>query len=63
MADRALVLFPFSYYDLLRRRWMRARYVASLDEIAARYGCFRIEGLPEIRSNAGAGFRPPGAGR
>ena len=44
-----VVLYPFSYFDLLRRRWMRARYVAEFEEIAVRYGCFRIEGPPEIR--------------
>lgn len=44
-----LRLYPFSYYDLMRRRWTRARYVASLENIAQRYGCFRIDGKPEIR--------------
>ncbi len=54
-------LYPFSYFDLMRRRWMRARYVASLDNIAERYGCFRIEGPAEMRTNAGSGFEPPAA--
>ncbi len=52
-------LYPFSFYDLMRRRWTRARYVASLDDLAARYDCFRIEGPPELRTNAGRGFEPP----
>ena len=33
----------------MRRRWLKARYVANFDEIALRYGAFRIEGAPEVR--------------
>ena len=44
-----VVLYPFSYFDPRRRRWMRARYLAEFEEIALRYGAFRIEGPPEIR--------------
>lgn len=44
-----LELYPFSYFDPLRKRWVRARYVASLGEIAQRYPQYRIEGPPEIR--------------
>ena len=48
--DRTRVeLYPFSYFDPRRRRWIRARYVAEFREIAIRYGCFRIEGPPEVR--------------
>ncbi len=42
-------LYPFSYFDLMRRKWMRARYRAEFDVIATRYGAFRIEGAPEVR--------------
>jgi hypothetical protein len=44
MTDARPAVYPFSFYDLMRRRWTRARYVASLDDLAARYDCFRIEG-------------------
>lgn len=44
-----LVLYPFEYFDLLRRKWMRARYVATIDDIAMRGQPFRIIGQPEIR--------------
>ena len=47
-----LELFPFSYFDPMRKRWIRARYVASLDEIKQRYAQYRIEGQPEIREFA-----------
>lgn len=42
-------LYPFSYYDAMRKRWMRARYLASREVIAARYAQSRIEGPPEVR--------------
>ncbi len=45
-------LFPFSYFDELRGRWMRARYVATLDDIRARYARYRLEGAPELRERA-----------
>lgn len=48
-APRRIALYPFSYFDLRRRKWLRARYVASLEQMAERYPCFRIEGAPEIR--------------
>ena len=49
-------LFPFSYYDLIRKRWVKARYLAELPEIEARYKQWRLEGPPEIRSGRGSGF-------
>jgi hypothetical protein len=42
-------LYPFSYFDEVRRRWLRARYLATLEEIRDRYQQFRIEGPPEVR--------------
>jgi hypothetical protein len=44
-----LELYPFSYFDVMRRRWIKARYVAKFQDIAERYDAFRIEGPPEIR--------------
>jgi hypothetical protein len=46
---RRIVLYPFIYYDLMRRKWMRARYVATIEDIAARGDPFRVIGQPEIR--------------
>jgi hypothetical protein len=50
-----ITLFPFSYFDLRTRRWVRARYRARLEEIAVRYPAFRIAGPPEIREGDGTG--------
>jgi hypothetical protein len=47
--DRRLVLYPFNYFDLVHRRWYRARYVCELEEMAVRYPAFRITGKPEVR--------------
>jgi hypothetical protein len=46
---REIALFPFRYFDLLSRKWVRARYLATLDDLAARYGAFQVVGPPEIR--------------
>lgn len=48
-------LYPFAYFDPLRRKWMRARYVATLEDIAKRYPAFRITGAPELRTEGGGG--------
>lgn len=37
-------LFPFKFYDPLRRRWIQARYRATREEIAARYELWEITG-------------------
>lgn len=37
-------LFPFKFYDPLRKRWIRARYKATREEIAARYDKWEITG-------------------
>ena len=42
-------LLPFRYRDPRTGKWIRARYVAELHEIAARYAEFEIAGPPEIR--------------
>ena len=43
--------FPFKYYDELRRKWIRARYVAELAVIADRYEQWEVTGPPELRSD------------
>jgi hypothetical protein len=44
-----LELFHFRYRDPLTGKWVKARYVAELHEIAARYSEWEIMGPPEIR--------------
>ena len=41
--------YAFEYFDPLRRRWVRARYMTSIEEIAQRYGPFRLLGKPLVR--------------
>jgi len=48
MAPR-LALFPFRYRDPRTGKWVRARYVAELHEIAARHTEFETIGPSEIR--------------
>jgi hypothetical protein len=45
-----LLLYPFRFYDPVRRRWIRARYVAKIHDIIARHQQWEIIGPPEIRS-------------
>ena len=45
----ALLLYPFRFFDPVRRRWIRARYVAERHEIESRYAQWEIIGPPEIR--------------
>src|SRR6476619_4524168 len=44
-----LELFPFRYRDRLTGKWVKARYVAERNEIAARHSQWEIIGPPEIR--------------
>ena len=44
-----LELFPFRYRDPRAGKWVRARYVAELHEIKARYAEFELLGPPEVR--------------
>lgn len=59
MTGEALALYAFSYFDPIRRRWVKARYRATVEDIAARYPQFRLEGAPEIRIGGKSGFKPP----
>ena len=56
-----LVLFPFRYFDPIRKRWVRARYVAERHEIEAGYAQWEIIGAPEIRSRGYARMFSPWA--
>ena len=45
-----LELFAFRYRDPRTGKWIRARYVAEVHEITARYAEWEITGPPEIRN-------------
>jgi hypothetical protein len=48
-----LLLYPFRYFDPIRRRWVRARYVAERHVIESSYEKWEITGPPEIRRRGG----------
>jgi hypothetical protein len=58
--DDRMELYPFRYFDQVRKRWVNASYKATLEDITARYERFEITGVPEIRSGNGGQFEPPG---
>jgi hypothetical protein len=45
-----LELYPFRYRSEVTGKWVRARYVAEMHEIAARHAEWMIAGPPEIRN-------------
>jgi hypothetical protein len=47
--SRFLFLFPFRSVNPVTGKWVRARYVAELHEIAARHEQWEVTGPPEIR--------------
>ena len=51
-------LFPVSYRDTLTRRWVKARYKATAEEIAATLAEWEIIGPAEIRSPISGVFNP-----
>jgi len=57
MTDGRL-LYPFRYRDPATGKWTRARYRASLDDIAERHADWELIGEPEYRSGDGAMFSP-----
>lgn len=49
-----VVLYPFRFKDPITGRWVRARYRASLEDIAARYAEWDVTGEPvTYRGNQG----------
>jgi len=54
----ALTLFPFRYRDAATGKWVRARYKATVEEIAQRHAQWEITGPAESRSGNAAMFRP-----
>jgi hypothetical protein len=55
-----LLLFAFRYRSPLTGKWVKARYVAERQEIAARYSEWETIGRPEIRRvvDWDSGFNP-----
>lgn len=51
--EKPLVLYPFRYFDLPTRKWVKARYKATLDQLCDRHDCFQITGMPEKREGNG----------
>jgi hypothetical protein len=49
MSAGTLVLYRFAYFDELRHRWIRARYVCQAPEIRCRYEDYELLGAPEVR--------------
>jgi hypothetical protein len=47
---RRIHLYPFRYRSAVTGKWVKARYVAERDEIAARHAEWEIIGPPEIRN-------------
>jgi len=46
---RRLELYRFRYFDELRQRWLRARYVLEAPAIRCQYPEYELIGAPEIR--------------
>lgn len=42
-------LFHFEYFDPIRKRWLRARFVSTRERIEKSYPQHRLVGEPEIR--------------
>jgi hypothetical protein len=51
-------LFAFRYRDPRTGRWLRARYKATLDDIARRHAEWGVTGPAEIRTPIGRWFNP-----
>lgn len=57
-------LFPFKFYDPIRKRWIQARYKATREDIAARYEKWEIKGSGWTPHDVDGRDRvPPDAGR
>jgi hypothetical protein len=53
-----LELFPFRYREPLTGRWVKARYKATREDIAARHAEWEITGSAELRRPIGRAFSP-----
>ena len=51
-------LYPFRFLDPVTAKWTRARYRATLADIAERYSDWELIGEPEYRTGDGRMFSP-----
>ena len=51
-------VFPFRYRDARTGKWTKARYMATCEEIAARYAEWEVTGPGEVRRPLGGYFTP-----
>src|SRR5690242_4481615 len=51
-------LHPFRYKDPITGKWVRARYRATLADIAARYATWEVTGPPSVMPGTSIGFDP-----
>jgi hypothetical protein len=51
-------LYPFRYKDPMTGKWVRARYRATLADIAARYATWEVTGPASVPSGRSIGFDP-----
>ena len=60
MEAKTLCLYEFRYRCRLRKRWVKARYRATVEEICERYVEWETIGEPEVRqSDPNAGYFSP----
>lgn len=55
-----LLLYPFESFDPVRRRWVKARHVATLEDLGRDGHPFRVVGAPERREVRDAGMLTAG---
>jgi len=55
-AGETFEVFPFRYRDPRTGKWVKARYKATRDEIAARYAEWEVTGEGEVRRPLDAGL-------
>jgi hypothetical protein len=53
LARPGVLLYPFRYREARTGKWLRARYVATREDIAARYAAWAIDGPAEVRNLSG----------
>ena len=51
-------LYPFRYKHPITGKWVRARYRATLTDIAARYATWEVTGRASVTRGASIGFDP-----
>jgi len=54
------LLYRFRYRDPLTGRWVRARYMATVEDISQRYATWELTGRAEVRRPIDGWFSPHG---